>query len=204
MLKQIDEYHAPLLAKYSRRGWDFQDVVWAGEPSVAALQDMRWAGDRHSWIIPFNTERAKHLGGTPDYVFAHANFSIEKHDNAKWMSYGPTYYQITARSFKALILRHKYIYASESWKSFLGTRMDSLTTMELLKLEPAVRPDWFSDALSFPVAHYRAPYLDTDPFAPPATWKYYDDDIPKWYRQWEASEAERPYGTLQRALNRTV
>ena len=195
MLKEIDQFHAPRLAKYSRRGWQLQDVAWAGEPRVPALEGTRRVGDQHSWIIPLNTKGIERTG-KPDYVSAFANFHVEKYGNNRWGGRGPKYYKITAMGFRALVLRHRYIFASESWKDFLGTRMDSLTTMELLKLDPAERPSWFADAIRFPVAHYSAPYVD-DPWLTPRSWTFYDEEVPKWYRQWQALEAVRPNDRLE-------
>ena len=195
MLKEIDQFHAPRLAKYSRRGWQLQDVAWAGEPRVPALEGTRRVGDHHSWIIPLNTNGIEPRG-KPDHVFAFANFHVKKYDNNKWGGRGPTYYQITAKGFRALVLRYRYIYASESWKHFLGTRMDSLITMELLKLDPSERPSWFTDAIQFPIAHYCAPYID-DPWCIPRSWTFYDEEVPKWFGQWQAFQAAQPIDALQ-------
>ena len=197
MLKEIDQFHAPRLAKYSRRGWQLQDVAWAGEPRVPALEGTRRVGDHHSWVIPLNIEGVEQTG-KPDHVFAFANFHVEKYANNKWGGRGPTYYNITAKGFKALVLRYRYIYASQSWMDFLGTRMDSLTTMELLKLDPNERPSWFTDAIQFPIAHYCAPYIRR-PWPTPKSWKFYDEEVPKWYRQWQALQAVRPNDPLNQA-----
>ena len=194
MLKEINERHAPLIAKYSRRGWKFQDVVWSGEPSVSALDGIRRAGDRHSWIISFGTETIV-KSAKPDHVLAYANFHIVQHYNSNWEGRGPTYYQITAKSFTAMVLRYQYVYASSSWQDFLGTRMDSLTTIELLKLPPRERPIWFGEALQFPIAHYCARYHDGT-FRFPKGWTYFDDDVPKWYEQWEVVEKGPPRALL--------
>ena len=185
MLKDSKEAYATSIAKYSRRGWDFQGTIWSRKPDVSYLEGIRRGGDRHSWVIPFNDLKISH-SPEADHNLAYAAFSVEKQSNEGHENDRTSYYEISAQVFTAHVLRYHYLYASSGWRDFLGTKVESLTMTELLKLNPSSRPSWLKVALNQPSAQSRIrqqlrirksigylPLL--------AEWTYYDDELPKWY-----------------------
>lgn len=46
MLQKLDEHTGEHLAKYQKRGWRIQDVIWDGEDPVRELEGLRRIGDQ--------------------------------------------------------------------------------------------------------------------------------------------------------------
>ena len=185
MLKDGKETYAPSIAKYSGRGWDFQKTIRSGKPHASDLRGIRRCGDRHSWVIPFSNLDIIYSQET-DHPLAYASFSVESQSEQGHESDRLKYCEITAKVLTAHVLRYHYLYASQGWKDFLETKVESLTMTELLKLDPSSRPSWLKVALNQPSAQSRIKqqlrlrksigYL---PLL--ADWTYYDDELPKWY-----------------------
>ena len=185
MLKDSKETYAPSIAKYSGRGWDFQDTVWPRKPHASDLEGIRRCGGRHSWVIPFSNVNIIY-SPEADHPLAYATFSIEKLSTQDHGPHSTAYCEITVKVLTAHVLRYHYLYASSGWRDFLGTKVEALTMTELLKLGPSSRPNWLKVALNQPAAQSRIKqqlrmrksigYL---PLL--ADWTYYDDELPKWY-----------------------
>jgi hypothetical protein len=121
---------------------------------------------------------------TPDSVIEYACFGINKH---RLQHNGPNqedrdFYSINAAVFSACVLRYEYTYsdADEFWLYHIGSRLDSLTKVEIMKLPPDDRPAAFRPPQGDVIYH-----LHNHDINKPSTWVYYDDYIPQWYKYWE-------------------
>ena len=75
-LKPIDDHHAPLVNKYSRRGWDMQEIMWPEEKRINhPVRKYRRLGDRFTWTIPVDSKKVE-WSKTPDYVLEYASFRM--------------------------------------------------------------------------------------------------------------------------------
>lgn len=183
-LKPMEEFHGPLLAKYSARGYTTHSVIWPEDeryinslPSSVGVVDhaklSRHIGDSLSWNLPLDTTDI--TPGIPAYLMAQNFFHIYRHLNSPLE---PHYY-LVATPFQSAVLRYQYMYPdSESafWMTFLGPRVEDLTKIELLKVPEERRPIMMS-----PEAYWKDAELVRD--NPPAGWRFWDEEIPHW---WEA------------------
>jgi hypothetical protein len=138
LLKEMNHHYARQMAKYLRRGWRTQELLWPEEVSPKhPVQQHRRVGDRYTWILPFNTDGivSKHK---PDYVIEHSSFEIEEDSRPNPVE---RYYNIQAPIFRSCVTQYEYTYSSD-WCEFLGERLDRLTWLELWKLESSERPDF--------------------------------------------------------------
>jgi hypothetical protein len=54
------------------------------------------------------------------------------------------------------------------------------------------RPDWFTAFFVVPDTPGHPPYgAAGHTFDKPPTWTYYDDQVPKWYADWESEKRRR-------------
>lgn len=67
----------------------------------------------------------------------------------------------------------------------LGERVDSLTIFELYKLNSSGRPANFDVAVERPYTLYQS----LEPFEKPESWRYCDDEVPRWYEDCERAIA---------------
>ena len=186
-LKALDEYFAPLVSKYSRRGWNMQEIMWPEERRVNhPIRKHRRIGDRFTWTIPFNTKGIK-WSKTPDYVLEHACFRIlcprpgYPDPNAAIHEHrGPKYFYIDAEIFHGPTLKYAYLHGGDDLVYFLGIRVDQSTLMELRKLEPSARPANYDNLVQDPRRFYQRAF-----FPKPDSWTYRDDELPGWYKAWE-------------------
>lgn len=197
LLRPLDEHLGQHLAKYSKRSYKFQDVVWEGEDPVPALQGLRRISDRHSWIIPFDTAGVED-SRTPDSVLEYAGFTIEKSvaaekDRREAASHLERY-EINTERIKAEVLRFEYLSGSPDWSRFLWDRLLRLTEFELFKMEPYSLPPHFRDLLRDPSS------ADWETIFKSERWRYYDKEIPTWYAQWERLESWKAKGKYDAVL----
>lgn len=193
---------------YSRYGWRTQDVQWIEDAARdKSFGPQRRVGDKHSWIIGFDTTKVS-WSPTPDFVLEHAAFSIEmKKLNRTGLCnyYG---YKISTGNRATAFLRYRYAIPGlpgsrttttttsagggphhhrrrASWKAFLNERLNRLAPIEISKLPPAARPIRFSQILNGEIRH-----CDINPatFTKSDDWVYWDDQIPSWYKVWEDSK----------------
>ena len=95
--------------------------------------------------------------------------------------------------FVSPVLKEKYIYTVDGCLLGIGRRLDSWTKLEMRKIEPSERPDWYQEALDSGKGMHN--YFDKlAQLKLPDTWTYYDDEIPGWYQHMEKkAKAAIPY-----------
>ena len=131
---------------------------------------------------------------TPDYVLEHSNFESRNAGHTWECPEGGSYfrqdtaayYDISAPLFQSHALRYKYTY-HHKWLTFLALRTNRLTALELRKLKPSERPTEFQNLIDSPARDIAVHHEEIDK---PASWTFWDPDIPKWYEAWQKSEAE--------------
>ena len=197
MLKSMDDFYFARVAKYGRRGWKIEEIMWPEDArSNHPIRRFRRLGDSFSWVIPFDNTKVK-CPSTPDYVLDLASFEIggtgqtyprlDSSVSGDVEHSSSRYYTICAPVFVSKILKYKYLFGDPSQCDFIGQRVDRLTLLELRKLDPAARPREYDGLLQMP---YRL-HQELERFEPPDTWSYYDDDYPKWHQAWEKAKAEK-------------
>ena len=196
LLTELDDYHAGLVAKYSRRGWKIQDIMWPEERNVNhPIQSFRRVGDKYTWVIPFDTRNVE-WSKRPDWVLEHACFTMDT-DQILDDLYAPDegwpltriirHYSINARSFYGASLKYEYLLVPGDMIGFLGHRVDRTTLMELRKLDPATRPLNYDSLMENGFGLYDQLHR----FDPPEGWTYWDEELLKWYSAWMETEAAK-------------
>jgi len=186
MLKPLDDWLGSQLSKYSKRGWPTLETQWIEDQRFSnSLQDraQRRAGDSKTWIIALDTDGVE-MPTTPDSVIEYSCFSIVKESTQGSQSNFDerSYYHINAALFSACVIPYKYTYAGyeDFWANHLGSRLDNLTKIELMKLSLDERPDAFRNPRG------NITYREHDAeINKPSTWVYYDDQVLQWYKYWE-------------------
>lgn len=183
MLQKLDDQRGKNLAKYRKRGWRIQDVVWEGEDAVPALEGLRRVGDHHTWIIPLDTSGVE-VPRTPDFVLEHAGFMIKKSSDAQQdIDNGLSHmerYEINTKRVGGEVLKFEYLCGSLEWSRFLTDRVLRLTELELFKENPDLRPHNFRELIEYPSSPRWQDFPKT------VRWTYYDEEVPTWYAQWLA------------------
>lgn len=152
MLKFATDEYGPLLGDLSSKGWKTQPTIWKEEEddirdAWLGRTDCRGAreicrrriGDSLTWQIPVpTTSTAK--SKTPDSVLEYSEFEIERENSrGDELEYTVPCYILKAPTFTSLVLRYEYTSCKESMQAF-AFRLETLTRLELLKLEPSERP----------------------------------------------------------------
>ena len=73
---------------------------------------------------------------------------------------------------------------------WLGARMDNLSFLEINKLDLADQPDSLQNARD-PDSFTGSGFHTLTELKRSDTWTYWDSEIPKWYRTFETSEANK-------------
>jgi len=150
LLQGLNEHLGEHLAKYRKRGWRIQDVIWEGEDPVPALGGLRRVGDRHTWTIPLSTAGLE-PSNAPDFVLEYAGFTVEKSlDASADIEGGVTHlerYEIKTQRIRGEVLRYEYLSGCLEWSRFLLDRVLRLTELELFNENPVIRPLYFRDLI---------------------------------------------------------
>jgi len=89
------------------------------------------------------------------------------------------------------VLKNAYLTAHRTAENggmrYLGERVDSLTVLELYKLNSSSRPVNTDVAVERPYTLYQS----LEPFEKPESRRYYDDEVPKWYKNCQRANAKR-------------
>jgi hypothetical protein len=80
----------------------------------------------------------------------------------------------------SVAMRHDFTTGSAPWRLYLTERLQRWAWLELYKLKPENRP--------FQVANLVPVVSDLQDFEVPESWDYADDQIPRWYREWEQTK----------------
>jgi hypothetical protein len=149
------------------------------------FETFRRVGDRYTWMIPFEIGKV-HPSSTPDSVVEYSSFDLA----INWCGedYTDSYYDVRINTFQSHMLKHKYIYGarylyspSQFWRQYAGPLLDEKIHEELEKLPVTARPkDW--EELMAQTARFHEVAMD---FEKPNSWRYFDDQIPIWFRYWE-------------------
>ncbi|KAH8883191.1 hypothetical protein GQ53DRAFT_432057 [Thozetella sp. PMI_491] len=197
-LRPLDDEFGSGLNELADQGWTTRDIVWPDFATVqtSKVSGLRRVGDRSTLVIPLETDFVRG-SSTPDFVIEHVQFNVpgtdSRYDQRRGYAqsqFRPDYYlKIRVQEVVSPALRHSYITASTEWNLYLTSRLQRWTWLELYKLAPNKRPAQLANAplLSSDVSTLRD-------FAVPASWDYADDQLPKWYREWEQTQAKRESG----------
>lgn len=192
LLQGYDGLTENAVRHHARRGLDVQGVMWPEEKRRNhPIQKRRRIGDRHTWTIHFDT-RSVEVSQTPDYVLEHTCFTMNldvSYDDDRWY-HAPKedvrHYTIQANTLQSKVLKHTYLYGVDDMGEFFSRRLHSFTVLELRKLDPAKRPTNYDQILG---------NLDDidgllGDFERPASWRYRDEDFPRWYKAFEMYKPE--------------
>ncbi|RDW59713.1 hypothetical protein BP6252_12800 [Coleophoma cylindrospora] len=193
--QEVNDSNGPYLAKLRRRGWMTLQTQWKDyERSTSSVSNSRRLprriGDAMTWKLTLDTAGVA-PPQIPDYVLEQTHFSIRRREDRTLPGNNGSHYEIHAKRFVSYVLRHTYIAESlkgkDFWCDFLGPRLDELTRLEFLGVEPALRPEWLrlgngAGGAEAMTRQYR--YLDTDGFERGDLWTYWDHMVPKWHEIW--------------------
>ena len=208
MLKPISDYFGKLVAKYDKRGWTSQALVWPeDEASHGSILDRRRVGDRFTWMIPFDNEGVHHPA-KPDSVLEYSTFRLLEDEDVTDIHRASAdgsmiqvenynragFYRVKGGTFQALTLKYRYINTDTDqqsfWFHFAGPRLEKLSFMELYKTPVSARPQQLMDNVERTRKLYEL-CSEVEGYA--IDIPSYDFEIPRWYATWErqqASEAE--------------
>ena len=201
MLSELDDHFGKLLAKYEQRGWTAERFSDSHFDKVAKrqIEGNRWVGDEKSWTISLQPT-VQVDKAMPDSVLECSNFQVKltgARDGGPLGLATMREAEIVCRPFEHPMLRHKYGYVECGWLDFLAKRLDRLCTLQLVRCKPEERPGGSLETVTWNVPVYgkveEPMFTRLAGFSPPAWWKYVDDLMPKWRRQflYEKKERER-------------
>ncbi|KAL8716933.1 MAG: hypothetical protein Q9181_008377, partial [Wetmoreana brouardii] len=105
------------------------------------------------------------------------------------------HYKTRASVLKSEVLRYQYTYgkaldkASESgWDHLVDNRTGRPTLLALRQLHPSNRPTDYDD---IPTDAKRVNERTLTRFSKPESWRYWDNELPKWYQAWELRQQQR-------------
>ncbi|KAF8863521.1 hypothetical protein BDZ45DRAFT_670125 [Acephala macrosclerotiorum] len=183
-LDGMKDYYRPLLEKYARRGWttfevsSAQDARWAR--SLYTDKDIRRVGDSLSWKIALDTNDVVHGGS--DYVLEFSTFNL--------FECGGGWYRILWSMFQSCVLQHRYFNPQgrkdDFWFS-IGPKLEKMSEEALSKLKdrPKAIPQSLKADESDEQSSYWFLYAGDIHKNTPKGWTYYDDEIPKWFEEWQ-------------------
>ncbi|KAK2053471.1 hypothetical protein LY76DRAFT_597811 [Colletotrichum caudatum] len=183
-LRGLDDEFGRRMKEYAHHGWTTRDIVWPDWTSEKLRgTGCRRAGDRFSLIVSLPGDFPA-LMSTPNYVAEHAQFEI----SGSIITVGPNRgkkraddYTIKTRAFTSHALRHRYaIDPFSDWKDYVEERLKRWILIELLKMDPEVRPQRVTPTSPLSIYSISLP----DSFVPPGAWDYADDQMPEWYQEW--------------------
>lgn len=190
------------------------------ETCFHSIQRRRRVGDRHTWKISFDISNFEslHMESPEDHGMRNNVFQMEKRRASigdSWhTSPAVPHYEIDigCSSFRSSVLRHKYV-APVRWMEFAGSRLDRAAYMQFVtKIEPGRWPEgtrslleptreemrsrlsrglhdagWISGSADGPANSLttKSRYFDR-----PENWRYYDEDMTRWYDAWNQQEAD--------------
>ncbi|KAH7232516.1 hypothetical protein B0J15DRAFT_505391 [Fusarium solani] len=180
-LRSLDDDFGSKLNELASQGWTTRDIVWPDfeDANTHRLAGLRRIGDSSSLVILLDTDSV-HAPSTPDSVIEYAQFEVSD----KGLRFGSrrdgTFLKIRAQEMVSPAVRHAYTTAATQWRGYVEERLGRWAWLELFKLEPGNRP--FQSSSAFPlISSISIP----QEFEMPQSWDYADDQIPKWYREWE-------------------
>lgn len=215
----MDDNFGSVLHELGDQCWTTRDMVWPDlteDAQVQKIQGFRRVGCRSSLVVPLSSI-ALPQAPMPDFVIEYGQFEVAtKPQNAPgaiqngFAQQGPARWparqqpnpfqqnqplqgqppqdqspRIRLYGLTSPTLRYEYAVASNPWKEYVMQRLRRWTWVELHKLEPRTRPEQFVGGIPHP-SH--ASLLEV--FQVPDTWDYADDQMPKWYQEWEQAKVE--------------
>ena len=184
-LKPLDPFFIESLRKYHRRGWQWEETLRRQDySSTSSLQPLRRIGDKHTWIIHLPTQGVK-KAYQPDLVLEHSHFGIVCRRSSTGPSGPMAHHLISAANFGHISLEHRFVTNGRGdFSSFLAPRLDSPARMGILQAEPEERPDWAQNITEMINDIHLYTSRGVKAFVPPKHWRTFDNEIPRWYKQW--------------------
>lgn len=202
MLRGLDDHGRKGLLKYSDRGWkdwtlpdDERQAEKAFPRSLGRKppHHFRRVGDSKTWMVELDVEAVR-PPLTPDFVLEHACFTIGNWDRHAEKPPGPSFL-ISAKPYTNLVLEYTYtddwgLQTNESFWRDIQHKLNELTKIEIDKMDEEDRPDWFTAFFTPPETPGHPNYMAArHAVNKPPTWTYYDDQVPKWYADWESEKS---------------
>lgn len=199
LLTPMTDWYGGMLAKYDKRGWRSQGILWPEDKaSHASITQPRRLGDRFTWTIPLDTADVRR-SERPDSVIEFSTFSLSEMEQDQ-SNLG--YYKIRVKMFEALTLKYDYIFDDQGlwpsfWRYFAGERWTQLSLTELWKTNPAKRSQEL-DHIMLNKSQWESLYTKG--------WELerggielakYDDEIPRWYSVWEEQQASEAQSAVE-------
>ncbi|KAL5324180.1 hypothetical protein ACEPPN_008724 [Leptodophora sp. 'Broadleaf-Isolate-01'] len=181
-----------LIEKYSKRGWKAEQMQFAG---------FRRVGDSRSWKIVLDIARVE-PSSTPDYVLENCHFNVVPPIGFPIGPIGPIedLRQALSFEFTSDVLKYKYTGGEHStgdfWSEmFMKATLHGLLLDELRKLDHEAQPHFLARPTQWSDFDRRM-YLSVHvfmrrSFVKPDSWRYYDDQVPTWLKEWEEEKNMR-------------
>ncbi|KAJ2990846.1 hypothetical protein NUW58_g2756 [Xylaria curta] len=204
-LGSLDNGFGSGLSELAHHGWTTRDIVWpdlADKTACKVKGRLRRVGDNSSLVISLDTSSVQRPSA-PDSVIEYAQFRVEgrgspnedDHDGLQGFqnprpiggfrvvpsqSRDPNlrkFLTIQAQKVTSAAVRSIFTTASSEWRTYLTDRLNRWAWLEFYKLESDNRPALPPRALPL--------VSDVPDFELPQSWDYADDQIPRWYQEWE-------------------
>ena len=187
-LRHLDTDFGSVLQEFSLIGWTNRDILW---PEIEGEKGRRIAGGRRvgdaSSLVVLLDVGGVRPASTPDFVIEHAQFEVISEFPFQAPRSEIHFPHIKATALLSPALRHGYTTyssATKSWPSYVTTRLEQWFRVEIYKLDPDRRPRHLQNGIPRYPTQSDRPLLNG--YKPPESWDYADDQIPVWYREWEA------------------
>lgn len=188
-LKSFDDGFGSRLKELAHQGWTTRDIIWPDleNGGCSKVTRLRRVGDSSSLIIPLNT-KAVIPPSIPDFVIEYAQFEVLKDDLLRprrgpfgeplnYTSPRGSFLRLHTKEMISPSVRHVYTTGSNSWSMYVTERLRRWAWLELFKM--GIEGSHWLNSTTFPLNS------EVSNFGKPEAWDYADDQIPKWYLEWE-------------------
>lgn len=161
--------------------WTARDIIWPDleERNTDRPDGLRRLGDSKSLAVPLNTDGLL-ASYAPDSVIEYCQFEVSsmKESHGRHLTIHTTVLSSDA-------LRFSYIYASKAWHSFVWPRLLRWHWLQYLRADLPLKSslEEANDALVSRVPNCSMARLSD-------MWDYADDQLPKWFYEWELIEKQ--------------
>lgn len=150
------------------------------------IKGSRRIGDSLSWRI--SLEPTGVIAGAPETVLEYSLFNVQHYTEPYVNTIGERFnphYEIAANKFVSCVLKYEYTFQDQGWaglKDFwpsLAPRLESLTYIELQKLDDTERPFPMRWDHGMGGGYYSSAFrIARDP---PKGWTFWDDHVARWH-----------------------
>lgn len=198
-LRSLDDEFGSTLKELGRHGWSARDVLWPGVHGMKLSQftGLRRVGESSTLVIPLDTSSIFNIPPILDSAIEYSQFNIAMFDPldshasssaqnqlrpiAVQNTVPPSsFIKVDGEAVTSPALRHAIITFDLGWEIALKERLKHWAWLEWYKLDAEDRPEQDPDAVPL-----HSDLVVPQNFDFPNSWDFADDQIPRWYHEWE-------------------